>query len=100
MQVFEKAWETVCGGQPPDPQLQTEMRACATFATDVALDVASLAFRYGGGEALYDSSDLQRCLRDMNAAAQHFFVSDTVYENLGMFVLGLPDAVDLSGDVR
>ena len=59
-----------------------------------------MAFRYGGGEALYLSSDLQRCHRDLDAAAQHLFVSDAVYENLGKFALGLPDVVDMTGDVR
>ena len=100
MQVFEKAWDVVCAGSPPEPELQTEMRGCATLATDVAVEATSMAFRYGGGEALYLSSDLQRCHRDMDAAAQHLFVSDAVYENLGKFALGLPDAMDMTGDVR
>lgn len=100
MEVFERAWQVVCDGNAPDPKLQTEMRGCATLATDVAVEVTSLAFRYGGGEALYLSGELQRCHRDMDAAAQHLFVSDLVYENLGKFALGLPDAVDMTGDVR
>jgi hypothetical protein len=33
---------------------------------------------------------LQRCLRDLNAGAQHFMVSDSAYEGLGQLVLGLP----------
>jgi alkylation response protein AidB-like acyl-CoA dehydrogenase len=61
------------------------------LATDVAIDVASLAFRAGGGSALYDSSDLQRCLRDIHAAAQHFVVSDAAYEALGKMRMGSID---------
>ena len=87
-------------GAPPGPLLQTEMRGCATLATDVAVDITSLAFRYGGGEALYLSSDLQRCHRDIDAAAQHLFVGDSVDENLGKFALGHPDVADVTGDVR
>ena len=100
METFESAWEVVCQGRAPDPELQTQMRGCATLATDVAVKVTSMAFRYGGGEALYMSGELQRCHRDMDAAAQHLFVSDVVYENLGKFALGLPDVVDMTGDVR
>ena len=68
------------------------MRSVATYTTDVAADVASQAFRYGGGSALFTTSVLQQCLRDINAAAQHQMVSDTAYENHGQFMLGLPDA--------
>ena len=60
------------------------------YATEVAVEAASQAFRYGGGRALYNTSVLQRCLRDLNAAAQHFMVNDTSYENHGQFMLGMP----------
>ena len=51
-----------------------------------------MAFRYGGANALFEGHILQRCFRDINAAAQHLMVSDASYENHGQFVLGLPDA--------
>ena len=72
------------------------MRACGAFATEVAADVATNAFRYGGGTALYSSHILQRCLSDINAAAQHFMVNDTAYESHGQLLLGLPDANPMS----
>ena len=92
IEILEAAWQAVCAGHPPEPSLQARMRGCATYTTDVAVDVASQAFRYGGGSALFTSSVLQQCLRDLNAAAQHQMVSDTAYENHGQFLLGLPDA--------
>ncbi len=92
VEILSAAWESVCAGHPPAPPLQAQMRAVATHTTDVAAEVASQAFRYGGGEALFDTSILQQCLRDINAAAQHQMVSDTAYENHGQFLLGLPDA--------
>ncbi len=90
--VLERAWQVVSQGSPPDPLLQTEMRSLCSYTTDVAVDVATQAFRYAGGSALFESSILQRCLRDINAGAQHQMVSDTAYENHGQFLLGLPDA--------
>ena len=92
VEILEEAWRAVCNGQPPEPPLQAQMRSVATYTTEVAADVVSQAFRYGGGEALFTSSVLQQCLRDINAAAQHQMVSDAAYENHGQFLLGLPDA--------
>ncbi len=92
IEVFERAWQTVCAGQTPEPQLQAEMRAAATLVTDIALDVTATAFRYGAGSAVWLNSILQRCLRDMYVAAAHLMVSDVAYENYGQFLLGLPDA--------
>ena len=88
--ILERAWQSACDGITPDLQLQIEMRSSATYATEVAVDVTSQAFRYEGGRALYNTSVLQRCLRDLNAAAQHFMVNDTSYENHGQFMLGVP----------
>lgn len=92
VEILGEAWNAVCAGHPPDPPLQAQMRAIATHTTDVAADVAGQAFRYGGGAALFATSILQQCLRDINAAAQHQMVSDTAYENHGQFLLGLPNA--------
>ena len=92
IEILEAAWQAVCAGHPPEPPLQAQLRGCATYTTDVAVDVASQAFRYGGGSALFTTSILQQCLRDLNAAAQHQMVSDTAYENHGQFLLALPDA--------
>ena len=76
VEVLEEAWTSVNEGQTPGPALQARLRAVAAYATDVANEVVSTCFRYGGGEALFQSSVLQRCLRDINAAAQHQMVSE------------------------
>ena len=68
------------------------MRSSAVYATQVALDVVSMAFRQAGGAALYSRSILQRYLRDINAAAQHFMVSESAYDGYGMFALGMTGA--------
>jgi indole-3-acetate monooxygenase len=89
---YEQAWAIVCAGRTLPPRVQAELRSVATFATEVAVDVTTQAFRYSGGTALYMTHVLQRCLRDINAAAQHLMVSDAAYENYGQCLLGLPDA--------
>ena len=72
--------------------LPARMRASAAYSTEEAAGVVSQAFRFGGGTAMYNSHVLQKCLRDINAAAQHQMVSDRAYENHGQFALGFPGA--------
>ena len=90
VELNEAAWTTVDLGGRLTARQHAELRSAAVLATEVALDVTTRAFRFAGGSALYDTSILQRCLRDLNAGAQHFMVSDSAYEGLGQLVLGLP----------
>jgi indole-3-acetate monooxygenase len=90
VELNEAAWTTVGVGDSLTARQHAELRSAAVHATEVALDVVTRAFRYAGGAALYDASVLQRCLRDLNAGAQHFMVSDSAYEGLGQLLLGLP----------
>ena len=78
-------------GTPP-PARQAEARAAATYVTEVAQRVTSIAFQAAGGGALFDSNPLQRCYRDVLAAGQHAVVSPTAYQALGQFKLNQPDA--------
>ena len=77
IELLEKAWETVCAGRRPGPQLQVELRSATTLLSDVALEVATQAFRYGGGTAVTLNNILQRCLRDLQVGASHLMVSDS-----------------------
>ena len=88
---LEDAWEFCQRQECPDLERQLRLRGACAFATDVACQVATTAFRYGGGNAIYNDRVLQRCMRDVNAAAQHFMVNTSAYDNIGQFRLGLPN---------
>ena len=90
-EVFERAYEITCSGQVPGDDVQAEMRAVAAHVTFEAIDVATTAFRYAGGSAIHRGNILQRCLRNVNAAAQHFMVSDSALENYGATLLDIPE---------
>jgi alkylation response protein AidB-like acyl-CoA dehydrogenase len=94
--VFAQAWSAVCTGAAPSPSRQSEMRAVAAFATEAALDTTALAFRAGGAGAVFRSAPLQRCLCDMQTAAQHWLVRDSALATYGQFLLGIPDANPLA----
>jgi indole-3-acetate monooxygenase len=83
--------EAQAEGTPPPPR-QAQARAAATYVTEVAQRVTSVAFQAAGGTALFDGNPLQRCFRDAFAAGQHFLVSQSSYRALGQFKLGQPDA--------
>lgn len=91
-EVFEEAFATVSAGNSISPQFHAKTRSVGTYATDVAMGVVSTAFRYSGGSAIYLSNSMQRCLRDIETAAQHLLVNSSAYENHGQFMLGQPDA--------
>lgn len=92
IELNEEAWQTVVTGRVLDGRLQSALRSIASYCTEVAADVTTQAFRYTGGSAIYASNVMQRCLRDIQVAAQHLIISETTYENLGQFMLGFEDA--------
>jgi alkylation response protein AidB-like acyl-CoA dehydrogenase len=66
----------------PDGFLE-RVHVMVTYATEVAIEVALFAYRYGGGTALRLDSPIQRTLRDLLAAQQHVYVADLNYDALG-----------------
>ena len=88
-EALEDAWEFCLREERPDLESQLRLRGACVYATDIACQVATTAFRYGGGNAIYNDRVLQRCMRDINAAAQHFMVNTSAYDNLGQFRLGM-----------
>jgi alkylation response protein AidB-like acyl-CoA dehydrogenase len=91
MEVCGAMWSVVCAGETPSPKLQAELRSVSAFTTHVATDIATQAFRAGGSRAVYRTSVLQRCLRSIAAAGQHWLARDDAHEIYGRFVLEPPE---------
>ena len=75
--------------------LRARVRLAVTHATDSAAQAAEIAYRQGGGTSNYESSVLQRCLRDVNAVTQHFMVAPSNYETVGRVLMGLEPGTPL-----
>jgi indole-3-acetate monooxygenase len=60
-----------------------ELVSAQTYGTAVAIDVATMAYRYGGPAALRLDNPLQRVLRDLLVAQQHRVIADVSYDALG-----------------
>ncbi len=91
IEINNDAWRTLEAGDMPSVQQQCEMRAAATYCTEVAVDVVSTVFRHADGSVIYLQNALQQLLRDINVAAQHRMVSEAAYENLGKALFGASD---------
>jgi alkylation response protein AidB-like acyl-CoA dehydrogenase len=76
-------------GRPDLAAAILEGRAASRYATDVALDIATWAYRRGGGTSLRLQNPLQRILRDLLAASQHAYVEETAYTAMGGDMIGL-----------
>jgi alkylation response protein AidB-like acyl-CoA dehydrogenase len=86
---YAAAWQQAEAGGQLDAAAQAELQAIATYTTELAVNIAGAAYRYGGASALYQPNILERLLRDIQAAAQHIAVSDAAYEAHGKHRLGL-----------
>ncbi|AKT41291.1 acyl-CoA dehydrogenase family protein [Chondromyces crocatus] len=91
--VLGSTWDRVRAGDDLTPADWVSLRALTTYTADVAAEVSSFAYRAGGGSALYATSPLQRCFRDLHAATQHIAATDDAYEFAGRHLLGIPEAV-------
>jgi alkylation response protein AidB-like acyl-CoA dehydrogenase len=86
-ELCDAAWDAAVRTDAVPDTLQAEMRAAAASTTDAAMDVIVQAYRAAGGAAVYRASVLQRCLRDLSAAGQHWLASDAAYETYGHHLL-------------
>ncbi len=88
LEVLDDIWIAGAGGHQVHDALIRRARAAATHAADTAVEVASMAFRHGGGTALYRDHPLNKCFRDAHAATQHVHVTDEMYEPVAADLLG------------
>jgi alkylation response protein AidB-like acyl-CoA dehydrogenase len=66
----------------------TDVRAAAAHVADVAVDVATLAYRFAGGSAIDRDHPLHRAWRDAVTATQHVHTNDENYETWGETISG------------
>jgi alkylation response protein AidB-like acyl-CoA dehydrogenase len=80
-------WGHALGGTLNGEALLAEGTQTAIWVTAACIRVVDACFAVGGGSALYESSPLQRRMRDLHAAAQHVGVQQRHYANSGKVLL-------------
>jgi alkylation response protein AidB-like acyl-CoA dehydrogenase len=81
-------WRHALAGTLKDEALYIQATQTAILLATTCVRVADSCFALGGGGALYETSPLQRRLRDLHAVAQHYNVQQRHYVNAGKLLLG------------
>jgi len=88
-ETLRDAWTTVSGGAALSWEQRGLLWLASTQAATQAVQAVELLFTAAGASAVYASTGLERCLRDVRTAAQHVCVTPTNLELAGQFALGL-----------
>jgi alkylation response protein AidB-like acyl-CoA dehydrogenase len=83
-----QAWEAAVAGDQVPIAARVAMRLAAAHAAVESIAAVDTAWTLAGGTAVYDTSVLGRCLRDVHVVTQHIMVAPKLNETLGKFLLG------------
>ncbi|MCT9933158.1 acyl-CoA dehydrogenase family protein [Planotetraspora sp. A-T 1434] len=82
------AWAIVSAGRAAEPLDRACLRAAAARVTGFATAAVDTAHALAGGASAYESSPLQRRLRDIHTATQHFVNGRDFYATVGALLAG------------
>jgi indole-3-acetate monooxygenase len=88
-EIVGRAWELTVSGERVPQEVRLQARLAASHAGEQAAAAVDLCYKAGGGSAVYATSPLQRCFRDVHTAAAHVMVSPRTYEMVGRHRFGL-----------
>lgn len=90
--TFRALYAAAARGPVPEA-LKIDGRLCASHATRVAAESGHAAFRSATTTALRNGGTLQRCYRDLQAAAAHFLTGEASLIEAGAVLAGAPGAI-------
>ena len=82
-------WDIAVKGRSPSLEEQSAMRLASLTAAENSVAATELLYRLAGTSAIFQSSPLERCWRDVHTAAQHLQVQDGRWETAGRVLFGL-----------
>ena len=80
-------WRHALAGTLKDEALHTQGTQTAILLATTCVRAVDACFALGGSSALYETSPLQRRLRDLHVVAQHYNVQQRHYVNAGKLLL-------------
>lgn len=87
--AVQNAWDTVSAERELSPKDHARLRlACVNAAESSTAAVDSL-WRVLGATSIFESCELDRCWRDVHAAAQHVQVQESNWESAGRVLMGM-----------
>jgi alkylation response protein AidB-like acyl-CoA dehydrogenase len=94
-EVVEGAWNAAVDGRALALEERATIRMASLNAVENSVAAADLLYRLAGSSAIFQSSPIERCWRDLHTAAQHLQVQDGRWETAGRILLGLDPATPL-----
>jgi alkylation response protein AidB-like acyl-CoA dehydrogenase len=88
-EAAHEIWETLLRGDTATMQQRAMLRLSCVHATNASVKAVDIAYRLAGGTAIYESSVLQRIMRDVHTVTQHVQLSNNNYEAVGRVLMGL-----------
>ena len=85
----EAAHHIVEQGEKVPLAARVRIRGAAALVVEESAAIGTEMFRLSGGAAVYDTSVLGRCLRNLSVIPQHIMVAPRLFETLGRHHLGL-----------
>jgi alkylation response protein AidB-like acyl-CoA dehydrogenase len=82
------AWEAGASSREMSPAEVLVGRTMAGYVTAECVKIVDAAYTLAGSVSLYDSSPLQRRLRDIHVATQHVAATGEGYRTLGALLVG------------
>jgi indole-3-acetate monooxygenase len=82
------AWEMALNGGGVDVDARVRIRLAGANAVDAATRAIDSVYTMAGGTAIFETSLLQRCLRDVHVVSQHIMVAPRLFETLGKHLFG------------
>jgi len=92
-----KLWAHAVAGTLRTDVLLAESTALGGWLAGSCSRAADICFTLGGGSAVYDSSPLQRRMRDLHAAAQHATIHQRHFTRAGQALLAEAAAPEAAG---
>lgn len=93
--TMTELFATARRGKVPSLRQRSAARLAAVHAAQGAADAVQACYRAAGSTAVFTSSPLQRHLRDVNAATQHYALGHGGYESTGAVLLGYEPEVPM-----
>ncbi len=90
MEETNRIWSNAVAGNPLLPNDQVRAIGTVAWVVHTAASIVDTCYTAGGGSAPYDSSPLQRCLRDTHTVTQHAAAGEGWITRAGAVLLGQP----------
>ena len=88
-ETVAEIWQRVVEGNPPTTEQRAWLRLAAVDGVQRAIAAVDLMYHAAAASAIFESSPLERCFRDVHVIPAHIVVQPNVYEVAGRVFLGL-----------